>query len=174
MAFDDGGFFFIYDDPVRNKAGVGGKDRAGRERYFSYGSTTADGWRALLLCGLTADHPRVAAAKAWMEANFRVDLHPGKYAEERELNRGAVYFYYCCSVAQTLLAAQLPELEKPDGKVRWARNFWTGFWTSSVRTAPGSIRWCRSARTIRWWPLPLPPRRSPVAGLRCQASGWRL
>ena len=23
--FDDGGFFFIYDDPIRNKAGVAGK-----------------------------------------------------------------------------------------------------------------------------------------------------
>ena len=29
-AYDDGGFFFIYDDPVRNKAGVAGKDRAGQ------------------------------------------------------------------------------------------------------------------------------------------------
>src|SRR5437899_2627680 len=47
QAFDDGGFFFIYDDGVRNKAGVAGRDRQGRERYLSYGSTTADGLRAL-------------------------------------------------------------------------------------------------------------------------------
>ena len=62
-AFDDGGFHFIYDDGVRNKAGVAGMDRQGRERYVSYGSATADGFRALLNCGLPRDHPRVAAAR---------------------------------------------------------------------------------------------------------------
>src|SRR5205823_6176544 len=43
--FDDGGFFFIYDDPVRNKAGAVGTDAAGRQRFASYGSATADGLR---------------------------------------------------------------------------------------------------------------------------------
>ena len=42
-AFDDGGFFFTPTDPVRNKAGVAGTDRRGREPYHSYGSATADG-----------------------------------------------------------------------------------------------------------------------------------
>jgi squalene-hopene/tetraprenyl-beta-curcumene cyclase len=119
-AFDDGGFFFIYDDPVRNKAGAAGKDRSGRERYYSYGSTTADGWRALLHCGRPADDPRVRAARAWMEQQFRADVHPGKYAAPREGNRGAVYYYYCCSVAQTLRRAGVTELAAPKGKVRWA------------------------------------------------------
>src|SRR5262249_21242581 len=50
--FDDGGFFFIYDDPVRNKAGALGQGAAGRPRFASYGSTTADGLRALLICGV--------------------------------------------------------------------------------------------------------------------------
>src|SRR5262249_40169841 len=84
---DDGGFFFIYDDPVRNKAGVAGKDKAGRERYHSYGSTTADGLRALRLCGRPADDPRVRAARAWLESYFRADSHPGQYAPDREENR---------------------------------------------------------------------------------------
>ncbi len=119
-AFDDGGFFFIYDDVVRNKAGVAGKDRSGRERYGSYGSTTADGLRALLYCGRPPGDARVAAAVAWLEANFRSDSHPGKFADEREPNRGAVYFYYCCSVARALLAARLEELRTPRGKIRWA------------------------------------------------------
>jgi hypothetical protein len=119
-AYDDGGFFFIYDDPVRNKAGLAGQDRSGRERYSSYGSTTADGLRALLLCGRPANDPRVAAARAWLEGNFRSDSHPGKYAEDREHNREAVYYYYCCSVAQALLAARLDELQTPRGKVRWS------------------------------------------------------
>jgi len=119
-AFDDGGFYFIYDDPVRNKAGLAGKDRSGHERYASYGSTTADGLRGLILCGRPADDPRVAAALTWLETNFRSDRHPGKYAEDREHNRGAVYYYYCCSAAQALRAMRLEELQTSRGKVRWA------------------------------------------------------
>jgi squalene-hopene/tetraprenyl-beta-curcumene cyclase len=119
-AFDDGGFFFIYDDAVRNKAGIAGKDRAGRERYVSYGSMTADGLRALLLCGRPADDPRVAAARAWLEANFHADRQPGKYPNDREHNRDAVYYYWCCSVARALRALKLDELATPTGKVRWA------------------------------------------------------
>jgi len=101
-AFDDGGFFFIYDDPVRNKAGSAGKDPNGRERFFSYGSTTADGLRDLLACGLSPDHPRVKAAWTWLEANFDLSFHPGRYAPDREMNRPAVYFYYSLSLAKAL------------------------------------------------------------------------
>jgi Prenyltransferase and squalene oxidase repeat len=119
-AFDDGGFFFIYDDPVRNKAGVVGKDRTGRERYASYGSTTADGLRALLLCGRPLDDPRVAAARTWLETHFRSDIHPGKYANDREHNRGGVYYYYCNSAVQAFRALQIMEIQTPRGKVRWA------------------------------------------------------
>jgi squalene-hopene/tetraprenyl-beta-curcumene cyclase len=118
--FDDGGFFFIYDDPVRNKAGLAGKDRLGHERYASYGSTTADGLHALLLCGQPLEGPRVVAARTWLAANFRSDIHPGKYADDREHNRGAVYYYYCCSVAQALRAAGVKDLQAPQGKVWWA------------------------------------------------------
>lgn len=101
-AFNDGGFFFIYDDPVRNKAGSAGKDPNGRERFFSYGSTTADGLRDLLACGLSPDHPRVKAAWTWLEANLDLSFHPGRYAPDREMNRPAVYFYYSLSLAKTL------------------------------------------------------------------------
>lgn len=118
--FDDGGFYFIYDDPVRNKAGAAGKDRNGQERYHSYGSTTADGWRALLLCGRKEADPRVRAARAWMEKHFRVDTPPGDYAEYRESSRGAVYYYYCCSLSQTLQQAGIGSLQTPKGEVRWA------------------------------------------------------
>jgi hypothetical protein len=86
-SFDDGGFFFIYDDGVRNKAGVAGKDEQDRERYASYGSTTADGLRALLLCGLPPEHPRVIAARRWLETHFSSKIHPGHYAREREPQR---------------------------------------------------------------------------------------
>jgi squalene-hopene/tetraprenyl-beta-curcumene cyclase len=129
---DDGGFFFIYDDPVRNKAGrAESKDRL---RFLSYGSTTADGLRGLLLCGLAMDESRVAAARSWLTTNFRAETHPGKYESGRELNREAIYYYYCASAAMALrltgaggldgkkdivwaerLADELLKRQRPDG-----------------------------------------------------------
>lgn len=65
-AFDDGGFFQLPADPTRNKAGSAGKDHRGITRYRSYASATADGLRALLLCGETPDSPAVLAAASWL------------------------------------------------------------------------------------------------------------
>jgi len=65
--FDDGGFFQMADDPARNKAGIAGTDREGKTRYKSYTSATADGLRAMLLCGESPDSPRVRAAKEWLQ-----------------------------------------------------------------------------------------------------------
>jgi squalene-hopene/tetraprenyl-beta-curcumene cyclase len=118
--FDDGGFFFIQNDPVRNKAGVAGTDTARRERYASYGSATADGLRALVLCGLPADEPRVAAAWGWIEKHFSVDTHPGGYVKQREAARRAVYFYYCHSLAATLLETDFNKPRAEDNRLRWA------------------------------------------------------
>src|SRR5438445_9973840 len=118
--FDDGGFFFIYDDGVRNKAGVAGTDKQGRERYASYGSTTADGLRALLLCGLPAEHPRVRAARHWLETHFSATTHPGRYRPEREQNRAAVYYYYTCSIAEAFRSLAIEEVAASSGKIRWA------------------------------------------------------
>jgi hypothetical protein len=103
--FDDGGFFFIQGDSVRNKAGSAGVDQQGRTRYSSYGSTTADGLRALLDCGLPPDHPRVAAALRWLKTNFAADKHPGQYAADRRAAQDALYFYYCASCAKAFSAA---------------------------------------------------------------------
>jgi hypothetical protein len=126
--FDDGGFYFIYADPVRNKAGSKGTDKHGQERFASYGSTTADGLRSLLRCGLPIDHPRVKAASAWLLNDFRADQHPGMYPKDREASRAGVYFYYLQSLARTLpalpgdqratarsLAEALVKLQRPDG-----------------------------------------------------------
>jgi len=119
-AFDDGGFFFIPDDPLQNKAGAAGKDRLGRTRFRSYGSMTADGLRALLRCGLPPDHPRVAAARKWLETHFTAQTNPGRFAPDRELLRDATYYYYCWAVAHALLAVGGQEVQTQDGKVRWA------------------------------------------------------
>jgi squalene-hopene/tetraprenyl-beta-curcumene cyclase len=118
--FDDGGFFFIYEDPTRNKAGLAGKDAAGRIRFYSYGGPTADGVRALLLCGLTADHPRVKAARRWLEAHFDAQKPPGTFAKEREIDRQGTYFYYCASVGRAFRVLGVQEVETASGKVKWA------------------------------------------------------
>lgn len=115
---NDGGFFFIYDDPVRNKAGVAGKDSTGSVRFRSYGSTTADGLRSLLLCGLPAEDTRVDAARFWFSQHFRPDGHPGSYAKGREVNQNAVYFYYCCSAAKCIRPLRRADSPPPGGGAR--------------------------------------------------------
>ena len=119
-ALDDGGFFFIYDDAVRNKAGVSGSDALGHQRYASYGSTTADGLRALLACGLPSADNRLIAARIWLEKNFNPADHPGSYARERLGDRSALYFYYCYSVSQAFRMLGLQEVQAAAGKVLWA------------------------------------------------------
>lgn len=97
----DGGFHFVYDDPVRNKAGEYTATKGGPGRFNSYGSATADGARALALCG-KKEGPYIDDARAWLKTFFRAGVHPGAYAKSLEPNRNAVYFYYCASVAKAL------------------------------------------------------------------------
>ena len=118
--YDDGGFFFNNVDVAMNKAGEAGKDRHGRQRFHSYGSATADGVRALLRCGLSVDHPRVAAAKQWLIKHFDVEKHPGNFNDDREILRQAYFYYYCWSVAHAFSRLELKEIETSKGKVDWA------------------------------------------------------
>jgi squalene-hopene/tetraprenyl-beta-curcumene cyclase len=111
-AFDDGGFFFICDDAVRNKAGAAGTDPAGRARYHSYGSATADGLRCLASCGVPESDPRRQAARAWLVKHFRASRHPGTYAGRREMDRMAVYYYYAASLAKAPAPALTAEAEE--------------------------------------------------------------
>jgi squalene-hopene/tetraprenyl-beta-curcumene cyclase len=100
--FDDGGFHFIYGDPARNKPGPAGRDRHGRPRFRSYGSTTADGYRALRRCGLADDDPRIRAALAWLRSHVEGAGHVGDYPPERAGDRSALDFYFAWSLAQVL------------------------------------------------------------------------
>ncbi len=106
--YRDGGFHFIYDDPTRNKAGMAHADPM---LFHSYGSTTADGFRALRLCAQLEDEPRQNAAASWIKHHFRADTHPGEYLKAHEINRDAVYFYYAASVSRVL-----PDLGMPDAR----------------------------------------------------------
>ncbi len=124
---DDGGFHFIYDDPVRNKAGATGG------RFHSYGSATADALRGLLI-RMQSEDASAKRGREWLEKNFRAETHPGEYIPTHEPNRDAVYFYYATSVSKALaaanvrdaggkewrsaLAAELVKRQKPDGS--WA------------------------------------------------------
>ncbi|GBD36284.1 hypothetical protein HRbin36_01405 [bacterium HR36] len=103
---EDGGFHFIYDDPVRNKAGVANWEPL---RFHSYGSATADGLRALMLCQLAEDKARIRSAADWLARHFAVHTHPGRYLATQEPQRNAVYYYYLASLAP---CAVCPELSR--------------------------------------------------------------
>jgi squalene-hopene/tetraprenyl-beta-curcumene cyclase len=111
---DDGGFHFIYDDPVRNKAGAVEQSPGKPAAFHSYGSTTADGARALLACGLPADDPAVRSARDWLAKNFRADAHPGVYVPQHERNRDAVYYYYAASVSKAFRQLGVKEVGGKD------------------------------------------------------------
>lgn len=112
--FDDGGFFFNPADAARNKGGPAGTDAQGYARFHSAGSSTADGLRVLLRCGLDLNAPRVAAARGWLFKHFDAEHHPGTFNDDRAVLRDAYYFYYAASVADTFTLLG----EGPDG---WQR-----------------------------------------------------
>jgi len=81
---------------------------------------TCDGLRALLQCGFTAKHPRVIAARRWLEQNFSVASNPGVFQKDREVLRDAYYYYYAWSLAHALMALNVHEVQTPKGPQRWA------------------------------------------------------
>jgi len=129
--FDDGGFFFAIDDPVRNKAGVAGVDASGRRRFHSYGSATCDGLLALRACGLPGDHPRVVAGVEWLRLNGDRLSPGGEWSPGRGAARESLVYYHSQALAAVLdtlgpsaswaarrrltLAAELVACQMPDG-----------------------------------------------------------
>jgi hypothetical protein len=98
--YDDGGFFFIAQDSIRNKASVAGSDSQGRQRFHSYGSTTVDGASSLLALQFGNVLPRSplvgAATQAlrWLDENFDARANPGKFSSDRIHYREAAFHYY--------------------------------------------------------------------------------
>ena len=117
--FDDGGFFFLPGDAGQNKAGTAGTDRFGRERFRSYGTMTADGLRALVRCGLEPTHPRVLAARHWLECEFSAQCNPGHFPGERAVLQGATYYYWVWAVAHAMLALQPHSGDPPETFAHW-------------------------------------------------------
>jgi hypothetical protein len=118
--FDDGGFVFAPANELQNKAGIAGTDRSGRTRYRSYGSMTADGLRALLLCGLPPTHPRVVAARGWLEARFRADRHPGDFGDDLAARGEGTFFYWVWSVTHAFARLEVRTLERDGRTIDWA------------------------------------------------------
>jgi len=162
-AFDDGGFFFIPGDPLQNKAGAAGTDRYGRTRFRSYGTMTADGLRALIQCGLPPDHPRVVAARRWLERHFSVTDNPGAFGDDdRAVLRNATYYYWCWAAAHTLMHLDASVVHTEHGPVRWPETLaaellnrqrpdgtWTNRFTDAKEDDPlVSTPWAASALAI--------------------------
>jgi len=117
--FDDGGFFHSPDLPDGNKAGAAGTDAAGRPRFRSYGSMTADGVRALLRLGAAPTDPRVVAARRWLVAHFSADRNPGEFPARDEVRGASSYYYWVWSAAHAMRAlGRQPGQEL--GKGAWA------------------------------------------------------
>ncbi|MHC4219340.1 MAG: hypothetical protein ACYSU7_12905 [Planctomycetota bacterium] len=119
-AFDDGGFFFTPANAAQNKAGIAGTDRHGAVRYHSYGTATADGFRALIRCGLPAGDARVLAAKAWLERNFTTETNPGVFEPALAADREAFLHYWCWSISHAFRLLGVPTIEQDGRQVPWA------------------------------------------------------
>jgi hypothetical protein len=115
--FDDGGFFQMADDPARNKAGIAGTDREGKTRYKSYASATADGLRALLLCGENEASPRVRTAKEWLRKHPNQGPADLKYYTARSLAKSG---HLSPALQSELVAGQATDgsFRNPAGEMR--------------------------------------------------------
>ena len=101
--FDDGGFFFALDDPIRNKAGSAGRDPHGPERFRSYGSATCDGWLAWRALGVSTAHPRLRAATAWLRNHLEGFDSAGDWPASRAEARASLAFYLAQALATVLV-----------------------------------------------------------------------
>jgi len=132
--FDDGGFFFTPGDPVRNKAGVAGRDSV--VRYRSYGSTTCDGVLALRACGVRNEHPRLRAALRWLRANSDGIRHGGAWPRERLAARDSLRFYLAQGLAAVALDSQGHELAEALSAVQAPDGSWAGLVPDSCEDEP--------------------------------------
>lgn len=114
----DGGFHFAPQGEAVNKAGRVPASQGGG--FASYGSMTADGFRALRHLADPSDAPRLRAALRWLHQHFDPSRAAGDYAADRTLQRDAVYYYQTWSLAHALAESSPPAIETARGRVRWA------------------------------------------------------
>lgn len=78
----DGGFYYTAAGEGDSQAGK--TDEGGLR---SYASMTYAGLKSLIAMGVTADDPRVKAAKAWIAKNYDLKSNPG-------MGQSGLYYYY--------------------------------------------------------------------------------
>ena len=95
---NDGGFYYT--------PAAGGSSKvtpdAPNGGLRSYGSMTYAGLKSMIYAGLTADDPRVAAARDWAAKHYTVTENPGM--------GGQGYYYYLQTLAKTLNTLGTDEL----------------------------------------------------------------
>ncbi len=100
---NDGGFYYTVSS--------GGSSPAGETAdggLRSYGSMTYAGFKSMIYAGLSADDPRVKAARTWIEKNYTVTSNPG-------MGDAGLYYYYSL-FAKALDAAKIEKLVDASGK----------------------------------------------------------
>jgi squalene-hopene/tetraprenyl-beta-curcumene cyclase len=84
----DGGFYYTCAAGGETKA-----DATASGGLRSYGSMTYAGLKSMLYAGVSADDPRVVAAKRWVQMHYTLDENPGIGAQ------GLYYYYHTCAKA---------------------------------------------------------------------------
>ena len=95
----DGGFCFTPDPDLRRSKAGEEPAADGGVRPRSYGTTTADGLRALRACGRGEHDPAVAAARAWLAAHAATLPVPGLPLDAEPPVEPALRFYWWSTLA---------------------------------------------------------------------------
>lgn len=99
----DGGFYYT---PAAGGQSMAGETPTGGLR--SYASMTYAGLKSMIYAGLTADDPRVQAAKQWIAKNYDLESNPG-------MDQQGLYYYYH-TFAKTMDALGEPLFTDAAGK----------------------------------------------------------
>lgn len=115
VAKNDGGFYYSLG---RDK-GVDNGD--GTSSYESYASMTYAGLLSLSYAGLSKDDPRVKAALGWVKDHYTLEENTGYGARGTKGSQAGLFYYYY-TLARTLDALGMDELDTKEGKKKWARD----------------------------------------------------
>jgi hypothetical protein len=102
----------------------------GVSRLRAYGSMTYSGFKSLVYAGLTAEDPRVAAARGWIERNYTVDENPALGTDG--------YYYYLVAFGKALQAAGMERVKTPTGEREWRADLITRL--ATLQNEDGSFR----------------------------------
>ncbi len=123
-----------------------GEDDLGNDLYRarSYGTMTFALTKSYLLCGLSADDRRVAAALRWLADHYTLDVNPG-YADPSQAAQGLYYYYQ--AMARTLARLGDDDFVDADGRpIPWRADLARRL--ADEQRTDGS--WFNE-RASRWW-----------------------